>query len=480
MKLKKLLKDLDVEIKGSSRDIEITNMTSNSKLVGPGNLFVAKKGMSHDGVTFIPDAIASGAVAILTDLYNPFLTQVSQVIAKDVVEVEAILAKRFFADPSSHLYTVGITGTCGKTTSSFYTKYVLDGEAETGLMGTIETIIGDLRFESTLTTPDVISTQKILRDMVNVGLKQGVIEISSHALSQKRVFEVSLDIAVFLNLTPEHLDYHETMEAYFLEKRKIFDLLKPGGKAIIGIDCPYGQRLLREREACTFGLSSAADISASSVRYTIEGASFILHTPLGSVAAEIPYFGDHNVCNALVAVAVALQKGMDLAKIVERLASLPPVAGRMEKVENERGVHVYVDFAHKESALEEVLKSLRNVASGKITTVFGCGGNRDREKRPKMAEIAERYSNYVIVTSDNPRKEEPSKIAEEIVAGFREKNFSIILDRKEAIGEAIARSDPGDVVLIAGRGHERHQIFAGQIQPFSDVQVAKEIVNILT
>lgn len=463
MKLKKLIKAIPIkEIKGS-KEIEITGICANSKRVSPGNLFIAKKGKISDGSQFISEAIGAGAAAILSDIYDPFLEGVTQLIDADINRIEAELATEFYKhDP---LFTVAITGTSGKTTTAYLIKHMLDPNC--GLIGTIECIIGENSYRSTHTTPDICSNHKMLFEMTQHQVKNAVMEVTSHALDQGRVVGIEYDVAVFTNLSSEHLDYHQSMEHYKASKQKLFTQLKPTSTAIVNLDDPAHAQMIQNCPAkiLTYGLTTKADLSYQNgiVFYQDQQAQCVM-----------PYIGRYNIYNGLAAIAVALVKGQTLADAAKRIASAKPVPGRLEQVSNDLGLQIYVDFAHKDDALDKVLASIK--ATGKnIITVFGCGGDRDKTKRPRMAAVAESYSRHVIVTSDNPRSEDPLTICDEIVEGFQGTRFSVEPDRREAIRKAIEMADSKDIVLIAGKGHETYQIFRQKTIEFDDRKVAEEI-----
>lgn len=477
MRLKKLIDGLDIKVVKGSKDIEIAGLSSNSKQVGHGFLYIAKQGESHDGNQYVPDAILAGAVAILSDLYNPFLDTVTQLITKDTKAIESVLAARFYDNPHEKLFLVGVTGTSGKTTTSYLIKHLL---GESGLIGTIECIIKDHRIKSDLTTPDCITCYKLLKEMVSEKLPSAVMEVSSHALAQGRVQGILYDVALFTNLTREHLDYHETMEAYAKEKAKLFSKLKKGGVGIINLDDPWSGHMQCDHPMITYGIENEADFRATDITMTLSGSRFTLHYQGEKEEVKIPLIGRFNIYNALAAIAVAHVKGMDRSEIKRRLATFQPVPGRLQLASSKEGAYVFVDFAHKTDALKNVLLALQEVKKGRLFTIFGCGGNRDREKRPDMAKVAEEYSDFVIVTSDNPRNEDPEEIIREIQKGFSEKNYIIEIDRKKAIEKGLSLLQKGDILLIAGKGNETTQIFANRTIFFDDVRVAEELANTLS
>jgi UDP-N-acetylmuramoyl-L-alanyl-D-glutamate--2,6-diaminopimelate ligase len=488
MKIKKLLKDIPgLQIKG--KDVDITGICANSKLVAPGNLFIAKKGLSSDGAQYIPDAIASGAVAILTDFYNPFLKDVTQVIHLDVSSIEGLLAATYYQFPSQELFTVGLTGTNGKTTTSFLVKHLLDKLAgRSGLIGTIEYIIGDHRYQATRTTPDVVANHKMLREMVSQNCRCAVMEVTSHALDQGRVEHIEYDVAIFTNLSLDHLDYHHSMENYCLTKSKLFKSLKPNknaknGKpsiktAVINCDSPWSLQMVEGCPASilTYGINNPeADLLASNIQLTSTGTSFNACYQGKKVLVQSPLVGRFNVYNTLAAIGVLLSRQIELETIVDAVKTFKSVSGRLEIVPNPLGLKIYVDFAHSDDALLNVLGCLNEFKQGRMITVFGCGGDREVTKRPKMAQASEQLSDYTIVTSDNPRSEDPAAIAKQIVAGFNKDAHMVELDRHAAIAHAIDIATCDDIILIAGKGHEPYQIFAHKIVEFDDRKVAAQI-----
>lgn len=486
MKLKKLLKDIEIEVRGS-RDVEITGVSSNSKVVGPGNLFVAKCGLSVDGTRFIPEAIAGGAVAVLTDLYDPSLKGVVQLVHPNVRRIEAELADAYYQAPSRDLFVVGITGTSGKTTTTFLVKYLLDSlGSPCGLIGTIEYLVGTQRYEASHTSPDVITTHKLLREMLLQRCRAVVMEVSSHALDQGRTDRIDFDVAIFTNLARDHLDYHKTREAYALAKAKLFRELGLGNKkrekgfplAIVNRDDPWHETMLQDYrgETLTYGLTREADVCASEVVILPEKTCFRVTYQGQSYAFTWPLVGRFNIYNGLAAIALGLRKGQRLETLATLFSSTPQIAGRMDRVPNSLGIHIYVDYAHKPDALRSVLECLREIGQGRIFTVFGCGGDRDRGKRIEMAKTSEELSDFTVVTTDNPRSEEPASICQEIVQGFTsEDRYVVELDRREAISKALVLARPGDTILIAGKGHEKCQKFQHLTVAFDDKWVAQSL-----
>lgn len=456
MKLKQLIKGLDLNLKGS-KEMQITGISSDSRTVSPGNLFIAKKGQTVNGAQFIDQAINAGAVAIATDIFDPFLDK-TQIIHPDPNALEAKLAAAYYGRPSKDLYVVGVTGSKGKTTTSYLVKHLLDGlKKPSGLLSTVETIIGDNRFFSTLTTHDVISNQKWLKESIKTGAKAAVLEVSSHGLDQGRVDEIDFDVGIFTNLIPDHLDYHKTMENYVAAKKKLLDKV---GFAILNADSDWGQY-----KGFHFGLEKG-DLRATDLLFLPNGTEF----RIDQTSFRIPLIGKFNVYNALAAISLGIHQGANLSAISSILASFGSVPGRLERIGN-----VFVDFAHTGEALEGVLQTLKEIAKEKLIVVFGAGGDRDPSRRTKMALAAEKWADLSIITSDNPRSEDPKMIAEQIVRAFKHPPL-VELDRKKAIELAIAAAKPDDLVLIAGKGHQKVQIYAHQTIPFDDVEVVKAIL----
>jgi UDP-N-acetylmuramoyl-L-alanyl-D-glutamate--2,6-diaminopimelate ligase len=481
MKIKKLIQDLSIEVARGSKETEIRGITNHSKSVGPGFLYVAKKGKTFDGNDFIADALLAGACAILTDIFNPFIDNIAQLICQNIEEVEPILASRFYKDPASSLFLVGITGTSGKTTSTYLTSHLLNQIEPTGIMGSIERRIGDFQMNSDLNTPDAITCQKMLHEMVIRGGKSVCMEVSSHGLSQNRVEGILYDVVVFTNLTPEHLDYHKDMDEYGSMKKRLFSKIKKGGLAVVNSDDPRSTFMIEgvQERIVTYGIEKECDYRAKNIHFDAKKSVFTLVCAKGEIEITMPLIGRFNVYNALVAVAVAVERGLTFAQIQEGFLTAPQVQGRMERIEGANGKLVFVDYAHKAAALEKALETLKEITRGRIVTVFGCGGDRDRNKRPLMGKIAEKFSDLVIVTNDNPRTEDPEEIIREILPGFTEQKHRIILDRREAISTGIQELKSGDVLLIAGKGHEKIQIVDGKLNHFDDREVAKELIDSL-
>lgn len=483
MKLRALLKELPtIQVKGS-KEIFLTGITSNSKLVAPGNLFIAKKGGTFDGTDYVPQAIAAGASAVLTDLYDPSI-KITQLIHPSVNEMEVKLVKKFYQDPSQELFMVGITGTNGKTTSSYMIRHLLSNEKEPcGLIGTIEYIIGNQRYQAIRTTPDLVANYKMLREMVQQKCHSAVMEVTSHALEQGRVAEIDYDVALFTNLTVDHLDYHHTMEEYCQAKNRLFrslGKLHKKGHAIVNQDSPWKDKIL---DGCTvpvtsFAIDSPADLVASNLQFEGGISKFDLHYLGKQLNGLLPLSGRFNVYNCLGAIATGLVYGLSLESLVDKIATLPPIAGRLERVTNPLGLQIYVDFAHTGDALDNILSCLTEIKKGRLITVFGAGGDRDPLRRQTLAKASEKWSDFSIITSDNPRSEDPVSICKEVAQAFKPtSHFLVIVERRKAIEKAIEMANSNDIILIAGKGHEPYQIFATHSIHFSDKKVALDICS---
>jgi UDP-N-acetylmuramoyl-L-alanyl-D-glutamate--2,6-diaminopimelate ligase len=464
-------------------DPEITGLAYDNRAVTPGSLFFCVPGFTRDGHEFAPDAVARGAVALVVQ--HELALDVPQLLVDDVRAAMAPAAAAFYGDPTASLDVVGITGTNGKTTTAFLLRALLEaGDRQTGLLGTVKTVVAGVEAEVTRTTPEALDLQRTFREMADGGDQACVMEVSSHALALHRADAIHFSAAVFTNLTQDHLDFHPTMEDYFQAKRLLFSTGEGGvaGEAtacIVNIDDPYGARLARELgdRVTTFALRADADYRAERVRTGLEGSSFIVATPDGPLRLRSPLRGEFNVYNVLGALASARTLGVDAAACATAIATAGQVPGRFETVEEGQPFAVVVDYAHTPDSLENVLSAARPLTTARLRVVFGCGGDRDRGKRPQMGEIARRLADEVIVTSDNPRSEDPEAIIAEILEGTGPGVVSEA-DRERAIGRVIADAGPGDVVVIAGKGHEQGQEFAGGHKiPFDDVSVARKFLR---
>ena len=474
MDLSSLINALPVRWVGDTRPVRICDITDDSRTVVPGSLFVARRGAKSDGRRFIADAVSAGAVAVLTDEAPASAPKGAPVLlADDVPLAAAQISERFFGEPSRRLAMVGVTGTNGKTTTAHLVHELLNRAGlRCGLIGTVQIDDGVEMGPATYTTPPAMELSRTLALMVDAGCRAAATEVSSHALVQKRVAALRFDVGVFTNLTGDHLDYHETMEAYADAKGELFAMLPEDGVAIANADDPWADRVLARCRArrldCRIG-DGRADARAAIGASTLDGMDLTLAGPWGEVATRVPLIGRHNAMNALQAIAAAHAAGLDPHALgPDRLASLvahlraPP--GRLEPVACD-DLSIFVDYAHTDDALENVLSTLAPLAharpDAKLWVVFGCGGDRDRTKRPRMGAAATRLADRVVVTSDNPRTERPRSIINEIIEGVEPQMRSQLLvepDREKAIALAVAEAAPGDAVLIAGKGHEDYQI----------------------
>lgn len=467
MRLEALLREVGYVAASGEPEAEIREIAFDSRTVRPGSLFVAIPGSKHDGHEYIPEAIARGAVAIVGERdLTPEAEGVIYIRVPNSRRALALLAAAFYGHPTSRLYTVGITGTKGKTTVAHLAWSVL-GPEETEVLSTVS---NSLERGLANTTPDPVTIQRLASEALRSGKKGLVLEVSAHALSQERVLGVEFAAAVFTNLSHDHLDYYKTMEDYLEAKRRLFTMLPPTATALVNRDDPHSQGLIGSTKArpLTYGLSTG-EIHAEEVQLGLEGSQLLVRTPQGRLELKTALPGLFNVYNILAAVGIGLARGLDLAQIKAGLEAVQSIPGRFERYRTRGGFDAVIDFAHSPDALYQVLSALRPYYR-RIIAVFGCGGESDRAKRPVMGRISGRLSDYTIVTSDNPKSEEPGAIIAEIEAGLKEiaAPYEAIVDRRAAIRRAIALARPGDVVLIAGKGHERTQVFADHEEEFND------------
>jgi UDP-N-acetylmuramoyl-L-alanyl-D-glutamate--2,6-diaminopimelate ligase len=451
---------------------------------------VAIPGQRADGVTFAADAIARGAVAVVSESPAPSGTQVPWLVTANARMALAELAAIYHGHPSRELTLVGVTGTNGKTTTTYLLAAMFDAAGlPCGRLGTVTFRVGpsagDER-DASHTTPEASEVQRLLREMRTKGCDACAMEVSSHALALHRADDLTFAAAIFTNLTRDHLDFHGDMQQYFAAKRRLFEMLPPGAPAIVNIDDPRGVELASSvPRAITFAVDRAADVRATRIDYTLEGLAFSVETPRGVLAIRSSLVGRPNVYNILGAVATGVALDLPTDAIERGIATLEQVPGRFQLVSSAADdVRVVVDYAHTDDALKNLLETARPLAGGRLITVFGCGGDRDRSKRPLMGAVAGRLSDLVVLTSDNPRSEDPKRIADEIIRGLsptpepgapkrRGTPFVVELDRRRAIEHAIRAAKPGDLILLAGKGHETYQVIGDRTLPFSDVDVAR-------
>jgi UDP-N-acetylmuramoyl-L-alanyl-D-glutamate--2,6-diaminopimelate ligase len=485
MTLKNVLQDLPVVALAGpgGAATEIVGLTYNSKAVRPGFLFAALPGAARTGLDFVAEALANGAVAVLSAWPKPPAVDTAWIQVADAREALALAAANFYGHPSDRMKVVGVTGTKGKTTTTYILEEILrTAGAAPGLIGTIEYRRPGWSTPAPRTTPESSDLQALLRDFLDAGVSHCIMEVSSHALEQKRVWGVSYDVAVFTNLSGEHMDYHPTMEAYFEAKRKLFFLNHKRRTAVVNWDDPWGQKLVAElpMTTVTFGLEREAIVRALKYVPSESGIDVQVAYPGGVMRLQSPLVGRHNLYNLLAAVGAALALTVPPADIVKGVAALKGVPGRFERVPNRRGLLVVVDYAHTDNALENLLMTAREFKPRRVILVFGAGGDRDKDKRERMGRVAARLADWTVLTSDNPRTEDPAGIIAAIERGFAKeavRAYEVEPDRRKAIVRALATANKGDVVLIAGKGHENYQVFKDRTVHFSDVEVVEETLR---
>ncbi|WP_337098617.1 UDP-N-acetylmuramoyl-L-alanyl-D-glutamate--2,6-diaminopimelate ligase [Paenibacillus sp. YIM B09110] len=472
-------------------EIAPTGIASDSRKVENGQLFICLSGSKTDGHLHAPEAVRRGACAIVAE--RELDIDIPQLIVKDSRHAAAVIADHYYGYPSRAMKLIGVTGTNGKTTTTYLIEQILqDQQQPTGVIGTIEWRYGSRAFEVSGTTPHSIELHRYLAEMRDAGTAYCAMEVSSHALAQGRVKGCRFRTAVFTNLTQDHLDYHQTMESYAAAKGLFFSRLgntftADGSErtyAVLNADdeaSAYFSKLT-SADVVTYGIDHEADVRASNVRITASGTTFHVSTFRGEIDISLQMAGRFNVYNALAAISAALIEGIELSRIKASLEAIPGVPGRIESVHAGQDFAVIVDYAHTPDGLENVLLAIRQFAEKRVLCVFGCGGDRDRKKRPIMGAIAAAYSDYVLVTSDNPRTEERFMILKDIEVGLREavissNKYELIADRKAAIEKAVEMASPGDVVLIAGKGHEHYQEIEGVKHPFDDRSVARDAIR---
>lgn len=462
---------------------EARGVTADSREIAPGFIFVAIDGVKQDGHAFIAEAIAKGAAAVVSERPAPVDCPVEWVRVADARAELSRLASSFYKDPSRRVRVVGITGTNGKTTTSFLLEHLWNALGKKpGVLGTISYRFAGEEIPATETTPGPVKLQAMLARMRDAGVDCAAMEVSSHALDQKRADGVDFAAAVFTNLTQDHLDYHSSLDAYFAAKARLFEMLAPGRPAVINLDDARGKELAaRTRgKVFTYSIGKPADFSAQSVAYQRSGGTrFDLVRNGKTIAVRSPLAGPYNVSNVLAALAAVDALEFDLERACAAVESFGGVPGRLEAVDCGQDFKVFIDFAHTPDGLENVLAALRRMGPKRLFAVFGCGGDRDRTKRPQMAAIAARFCDHVFLTSDNPRSEDPKSILEEVKKGFPSafKDYSVIVDRPRAVRQALLSAREGDAVLLAGKGHERAQIVGSQRIPYHERTEAEKVLH---
>lgn len=483
MKIKKLIKLLGEPVCCCGvTDFDVCGISCNSKAVKKGFIFVAVTGSRYDGNIFIDEAVKNGArgVIISSNVKPPFYKNVSFFKVKDTRRALAELAVEFYGRPSKKIKVVGITGTNGKTTVTYLLEAILkEANIPAGVIGTINYRFQDKIIPSINTTPGPVELQSILSDMLKEGARYAVMEVSSHALDQQRCEGINFHSAIFTNLTQDHLDYHKNPDNYFKAKARLFAGMPSRSFVVINNDDKYAGRLkkLTKAKVITYGIHSNADVMAENIKFGVSQTEFQLKTSKGKTDFKIWLIGKHNIYNVLAAVAWAKEQGIASSVIKLALEKFPNVPGRLEKVEFNGGFSVFVDYAHTEDALKNVIQSLRQVSGNKIIVVFGCGGDRDKTKRPKMGRVVSELSDYAIITSDNPRFEDPAEIIKDIKRGISKNNYCTVLERYAAIKKSLSLAKSGDVVLVAGKGHENYQVIKDKTIPFDDREAIRECLK---
>jgi UDP-N-acetylmuramoyl-L-alanyl-D-glutamate--2,6-diaminopimelate ligase len=483
IKIKDILKGVKYHSTHSVAGVIVNGITDDSRAVKKGDLFIAVKGSARDGYAYIGEAVAGGAAAILAEREFDAPKNVAKILVKNGRKLVPLIASNFYKDPSAKLKIIGITGTNGKTTTTYIIEAILKAAGhDCGVIGTINYRYKDRIVPARNTTPGPIELQSLFSDMVKAGVRYVIMEASSHSLDQGRIEGIALNAAIFTNLTRDHLDYHKTLKNYFAAKMKIFDHLGKGGIAVLNHDDGKvrgaGTRI--GAKVLTYGMLNGSTIRARDIRLCMDGSRFKVETPSGAFDVKTCLIGKHNISNILAGIAAAYGMGIETPKIVKAISGVRCAPGRLEAVCAGQPFKVFVDFAHTHDALLNILGLLREAAKDKkLVTVFGCGGNRDRTKRPLMGKVACEYSDRVIITSDNPRFEDPHDIIADIEAGTRGafNNYDIVADRREAIEAALNNAAKDDIIVIAGKGHEKYQIIKDKVIPFDDCEVARSIIK---
>jgi UDP-N-acetylmuramoyl-L-alanyl-D-glutamate--2,6-diaminopimelate ligase len=479
MKISKLIDRLDIiSLDGSDKDIN--SLSYNTSTVEQGSLFFCIEGLKTDGHVFAKKAVESGASALVISKDVDVKEDITKIKVKDTRAAMALISSNYYDNPSSKMDVIGITGTNGKTTSTFMIKSILDTYGnKTALLGTIYNIIGEKIEEAKRTTPESMDLQSMFNDMNNEGVKSCIMEVSSHSLDLKRVHGVKFKVGIFTNLTQDHLDFHETMEKYFDAKMKLFEDCET---AVINIDDEYGKKALdklRNKKIITYGIEEEADIRAKNIIVTGEGTDFILCYQNTEIPVKLQLPGKFNVYNALgcVGASIAMGVGMDIIK--KGLEGLEKVPGRSEKINSAKGFTIVIDYAHSPDGIINILKTAREYTTGKLIALFGCGGDRDKTKRPLMGRAAGELADFCIVTSDNPRTEDPMAIIKDTVPGVEGTNcpYTVVEDRRSAIEYAIKEAKKGDVIVIAGKGHETYQVLKDRTIHFDEREIVKELLK---
>lgn len=496
MKLSKLIEELNVSAISDLIDRDIAGINHDSKKIENGFLYVAVRGYELDGHNFVQDAINRGATAIVTEEELAINDNIAQIVVKNSRIALSKISNQFFDNPSGKIKVIGVTGTNGKTTVTYLVKSIVESmlqkncqvntpakaSTKTGLLGTINYCVGSEVLPARETTPGAVESQKFLSQMVEQGIEFAVMEVSSQALVQHRVDDIGFSLAIFTNLTPEHLDYHITFENYRDAKCRLFENLDEHAVAILNADDEAGEYFAENTKANViwYGIKNSADVNCRISRFLTDSTVIVVSNNNKEIEIELPLIGLHNVYNALAAISCGIVLGIDLETIRDGISLFKNVPGRLEVVDCGRQFKVYIDYAHTEHALQEVLRSLNQIKlkNNRLLLVFGCGGDRDKDKRAAMGKVAEQLADKLWITNDNPRSEDPLMIIDDIVKGFRSNvNYCVQPDRRAAIRDAMLEAKRDDMVLIAGKGHEREQIVGGTVLKFNDREVVEDIFS---
>ena len=481
MRLDNLVNNLRQARTIGSTEIEITDIVHDSRQVKPGALFVALTGSRVDGHDYLEEAFRRGAVAALVQETRGMEGKGTWVVVEKTHEALETIAPIFFDHPGRKMRLIGVVGTNGKTTSTYMIKSILDSAGRrVGLIGTIQNMIGDRKLSTSNTTPGVLELQRLLAEMVEAGVEDVVMEVSSHAIALNRIADLVFSAGLFTNITQDHLDFHKTFEEYLRVKTSFFQNLAPEAVAVINQEDDHADFIMERTAAktLTYGRHGSVDMLATDAAYTPQGTNCQVETPQGRTTMKIAMSGEFNLMNALGSLGIGLALGVELNTAVQALEALQGVPGRFQRVAGADDFGVIVDYAHTPDGLDNILQAAKALHPKRIITVFGCGGDRDRTKRPIMGGIAERYSDRIIITSDNPRSESPERIIQEIKDGLSpHSEYETLTDRREAIQRAIALAEKDDLVIIAGKGHETYQQFADRTIHFDDVEVAAEALE---
>lgn len=477
MRLLDLLSEVEVLRLSGDGGVQVTGVAYDSRKVKPGDVFVCIKGYKTDGHNYVADALAAGAAAIVAQ--DEIGASVPVAYVNDTRIALARIANSFFGKSSEKLKLIGVTGTNGKTTVTYLIKTILEHAGKkVGLIGTNQNMIGEKVIPAVHTTPEAPELYALLDSMVKEGVEYVVMEVSSHALDLHRVEGCRFETAVFINLTQDHLDFHSDMESYYIAKRRLFSMCK---NAVINIDDAYGRRLAAEApcDCMTYAIEEKADLQASDIKISVRGVTFLVKTKNATVPIRLGIPGRFSVYNAVAAMGASLSLGFDTDDVTKGLVIAKGVKGRVEVVNTGREYTVIIDYAHTPDGLKNIISTVREFARGRVVTLFGCGGDRDKAKRPLMGEVAGQLSDFCIVTSDNPRSEKPSAIIEDILAGLDPTGckYVVIENRRDAIRYALTHAEPDDIVILAGKGHETYQILADKTIEFDERKIIAEILD---